>query len=95
LELRILLLQSDFLLLTSFVTSVTFSTQAQAHYTSIMSSKPGLSRIICAQCEQLEAKCWCEKFCVLCQSEIAVRLCTDGLLYCEPCRTACEYKTAD
>jgi hypothetical protein len=60
-----------------------------------MSSKPGLSGIVCAQCEQPEAKCWCEKFCVLCQSQVDIRLCTDGLMYCEPCRTACDYKLAN
>ena len=60
-----------------------------------MSSKPGLSRIVCAQCEQPEARCWCEKFCVLCQSQMGIRLCTDGLLYCEACRTACDYHTVD
>lgn len=37
----------------------------------------------------------CEKYCVLCQSVIDIRLCEDGLLYCEPCRTACDYKTAN
>ena len=68
---------------------------AAAHYTASMSSKPGVSRIVCAQCEQPEAKCWCEKFCVFCQSQVDVRLCTDGLMYCEACRTACEYKTVD
>ena len=65
------------------------------YYTSIMSSKAGLSGIVCAQCEQPEAKCWCEKFCVLCQSQVDIRLCTDGLMYCEPCRTACDYKLAN
>jgi hypothetical protein len=60
-----------------------------------MSSKPVMSGTICAQCERSEASCWCEKFCALCQSQLDVRLCTDGLLYCEACRTACEYKTAN
>ena len=54
-----------------------------------------MSRIVCAQCERPEASCWCEKFCVLCQSEIDVHLCTDGLLYCDACRTACDYKLAN
>jgi len=31
---------------------------------------------------------------VYCQSQLDVRLCTDGLMYCEGCRTACEYKVA-
>ena len=60
-----------------------------------MSSKPSLSDIVCAQCEQSEARCWCEKYCVLCQSQMDVRLCTDGLIYCEACRTACDYKVAN
>jgi hypothetical protein len=60
-----------------------------------MSSKAGVSGIRCVQCEQTESKCWCEKFCVFCQSQVDVRLCTDGLMYCEPCRTACEYKVAN
>jgi hypothetical protein len=24
-----------------------------------------------------------------------IRICADGLMYCEPCRTACDYKTSD
>ena len=49
----------------------------------------------CAQCEKPEENCECEKYCCLCQSVLDVRLCTDGLMYCEPCRAACEYKTSD
>ncbi len=60
-----------------------------------MSAKPGVSRTVCAQCEQSESNCACEKFCVYCQAQLEVRLCFDGLFYCEACRTACEYKTAD
>jgi len=60
-----------------------------------MSTKPAASRIHCAQCEQPESRCECEKYCVLCQSQVDIRLCTDGLMYCEPCREACDYKTAD
>jgi len=60
-----------------------------------MSTKPARGRVLCAQCEQPEKNCSCEKFCVLCQSEIGIRLCTDGLLYCDACRTACDYKTAE
>jgi hypothetical protein len=57
-----------------------------------MSSKASPSRVVCAQCERSEAGCACEKFCVFCQSQLDVRLCTDGLMYCEACRTACDYK---
>jgi len=60
-----------------------------------MSSKPAGAPIRCAQCEQIESRCHCEKFCILCQSQLDVRLCTDGLMYCEPCRTACDYKPVD
>jgi hypothetical protein len=49
----------------------------------------------CAQCEQVESSCECEKFCCLCQSTLDIRLCNDGLLYCEPCRNACDYKTSE
>jgi hypothetical protein len=59
-----------------------------------MASKPG-TQIRCGQCEQIESRCYCEKFCILCQSQLDIRLCTDGLMYCEPCRTACDYKPAD
>ncbi len=59
-----------------------------------MSTKPA-SQIRCAQCEQLVARCSCEKFCIFCQTQLDVRLCTDGLMYCEACRTACDYKVAD
>ena len=60
-----------------------------------MSTKPASEQIRCAQCEQPESRCWCEKFCVLCQSQLDIRLCTDGLLYCEACRTACGYETVE
>ena len=60
-----------------------------------MAMSTGTSKIKCAQCEQTESSCHCEKYCVLCQSVIDVRLCEDGLLYCEPCRTACDYKLAN
>lgn len=60
-----------------------------------MSSKPSPSRVVCVQCERSEAGCGCEKYCVFCQSELAVRLCTDGLFYCDACRNACDYKPVD
>ena len=60
-----------------------------------MSTGTSRSKIVCAQCEQSEGSCQCEKYCCLCQSVIDIRLCTDGLFYCEACRTACDYKTAD
>jgi hypothetical protein len=64
-------------------------------YRSSMSTGTGSAKVRCAQCEQPESNCECEKYCCLCQTVLDVRLCTDGLLYCEACRTACDYKTAD
>jgi len=49
-------------------------------------------KIRCMQCEMPEDKCACEKFCCLCQSQMDVRICTDGLMYCPACREACGYK---
>ncbi|MGH9642110.1 MAG: hypothetical protein ACRD3Q_06755 [Terriglobales bacterium] len=60
-----------------------------------MSEKSTASRVLCAQCEKIEARCDCEKYCVLCQSQVDVRLCTDGLMYCVPCREACDYKVVE
>jgi hypothetical protein len=51
--------------------------------------------MVCANCEQPEAHCDCEKYCLLCHSQDDIRLCTDGLYYCEPCRIACEYNTVE
>ncbi len=60
-----------------------------------MSSGVSPNRILCAQCERTEADCLCDKFCVYCQSQLDVRLCTDGLMYCGACRSACEFKPVD
>ena len=64
-------------------------------YSRVMSTGTGTAKYRCAQCEQSERDCQCEKYCCLCQSVIDVRLCNDGLFYCEPCRTACGYKTSE
>jgi len=56
---------------------------------------PTKARFRCAQCEMFEDRCTCDKFCCLCQSQIDIRLCGDGLLYCQPCREACDYKTEE
>ena len=79
---------------------MTFLWKGKRSYTATMSTKPSSaksspSRVLCAQCEQVERNCSCDKFCVLCQSELGIRLCTDGLMYCEACRTACDYKPVD
>jgi hypothetical protein len=50
---------------------------------------------VCMQCDMPETKCICDKFCCLCQSQLGVRLCEDGLMYCPGCREACGYKVAD
>ena len=52
-------------------------------------------RVVCAQCEMPEHRCECERYCALCQGQIEIRLCTDGLYYCEACRTACGYEAAE
>jgi hypothetical protein len=53
---------------------------------------PGKAKTRCIQCEMTEERCECEKFCAMCQSQIDIRICTDGLMYCLPCREACDYK---
>jgi len=61
-----------------------------------MSASAGTAKkFTCMQCEMIEAKCFCEKYCCFCQSQIDVRLCHDGLYYCPPCREACDYKVSD
>ena len=70
-------------------------TSLRRRYISHMSTGTAPGKYRCAQCEQPESSCECEKFCCLCQSVIDIRVCNDGLMYCEPCRTACEYKTSD
>jgi hypothetical protein len=79
------------------ITNVICRNQHDCGYIGFMSSGTGTgtSKYRCAQCEQPEDRCDCEKYCCLCQSVIDVRICSDGLMYCEPCRTACEYKTSD
>ena len=62
-------------------------------YITLMSTGTGSAKYRCAQCEQSESSCECEKFCCLCQSVMDIRICDDGLMYCEPCRKACDYKT--
>ncbi len=51
-------------------------------------------KVRCSQCEQVEERCDCEKYCVFCQSQLDVRLCEDGLFYCGACREACDYKVS-
>ena len=60
-----------------------------------MSYGAGTSKkVVCQQCESVESKCDCEKYCCLCQGQIDIRLCQDGLYYCPPCREASDYRPA-
>src|SRR5215472_7731884 len=68
-----------------FITSVTFPPGPLGRYSRFMSAGTGTARFRCAQCEQSEENCECEKYCCLCQSVIDVRFCADGLMYCDPC----------
>ena len=52
-------------------------------------------KFLCMQCESAEARCACERYCCLCQSQLDVRLCQDGLYYCPACREACDYRTSE
>lgn len=49
----------------------------------------------CMQCDMTEDKCDCEKYCCSCQGQIDIRLCSDGLYYCPPCREASGYRVSD
>jgi hypothetical protein len=49
----------------------------------------------CMQCDMIEEKCNCERYCSSCQGQIGIRLCSDGLYYCPPCGEACGYKVSD
>lgn len=71
------------------------STFNAPRYISCMSTGTGPAKYRCMQCDLPEDSCPCEKYCCLCQSVIDIRLCADGLLYCEPCRKACDYKTSE
>jgi hypothetical protein len=72
-----------------------FSRPADARYSTLMSTGTGSAKYLCAQCDQSEGSCDCEKFCCLCQNVTTIRVCDDGLMYCEDCRKACDYKTSD
>jgi len=72
-----------------------FCVLARARYISSMSTGASPAKYRCAQCEQPEDSCHCEKYCCLCQSVIDIRVCSDGLMYCEPCRKACDYRTSE
>jgi hypothetical protein len=68
---------------------------AVQRYLTAMSTGTSATKFRCGQCEMLEDQCECDKFCVLCQSQLDIRICKDGLMYCEPCRNACDYKISE
>lgn len=65
---------------------------AGQQYINRMSAGASPSVFRCAQCEQVEPQCQCDKYCCLCQAVVGVRICADGLMYCQPCREACDYE---
>ncbi len=72
-----------------------FSHAADARYSGFMSTGTDPAKYRCSQCDRPEDSCDCEKFCCLCQAVIDIRVCDDGLMYCEDCRKACDYKTSE
>src|SRR5258708_38722863 len=64
-------------------------------YITVMAAGTCPAKYRCAQCEMPEAQCECDKYCCLCQTVLEVRICQDGLMYCEPCRNACDYISSD
>jgi hypothetical protein len=70
-----------------------FARCGESRYISLMATTK--TKFRCMQCEMSEERCECEKCCALCQSQIDIRLCQDGLYYCPPCRQACDYKVSD
>ena len=47
---------------------------------------------VCFQCETPESRCKCVRYCCLCHAQFDVRLCEDGLYYCQPCRESCDLR---
>ena len=83
------------LFLATRVTNGTFPISPLRAKFIAMSTGTGSAKYRCAQCERPEESCECNKYCCLCQTVLEVRLCQDGLMYCEPCRSACDYRTSD
>ena len=50
-----------------------------------------IREFFCTACNMTEVKCQCEKYCILCRSDVQVRLCQDGCYYCRECREVCEF----
>jgi len=60
-----------------------------------MTQSAGTGKVyLCLQCEMSESKCSCDKYCCNCYSQLGIRLCEDGLLYCASCREACGYQAS-
>jgi hypothetical protein len=70
-------------------------TGSRQRYITGMNGGTSHAKHRCGQCEMPEGQCICDKFCCLCQSQLEIRICADGLMYCESCRNACGYKTSD
>ncbi len=49
----------------------------------------------CSRCDQPEDQCDCARSCALCHSSYGIRLCEDGLYYCNDCRDDCDYRTQE
>ena len=77
------------------VTDGTFQLPPEPRYSFGHGPLPTKTKYHCMQCDMTEDKCNCEKYCCSCQGQVDIRLCSDGLYYCPPCRQACGYKVSD
>lgn len=50
---------------------------------------------VCTVCGVIEDECKCPRFCILCKSDMNVRLCEDGCFYCGDCREVCGYSVEE
>lgn len=50
---------------------------------------------VCTVCSSKEEDCRCPRFCMLCKSDIGVRLTEDGCYYCAECRDICGYSAEE
>jgi len=61
---------------------------AEAAYIRLM------SETVCAVCDKPEHECDCARYCIICHGQWQIRLCNDGLFYCQDCREACDLSLA-
>jgi hypothetical protein len=54
-----------------------------------------MSEIVCVMCDRHEESCDCPRYCVICHGQHQIRLCSDGMFYCQDCREACEVTLAN